>query len=299
MCGTITPEREARRVSLWRAAFRVAPTRVFSTTVGLLSRTPIPIGARERFLRAYAVWTGINLEEAELPLSEYRTLDELFTRRLKPGLRPIDDDPATAVSPVDAEVLEFGSIGQASVLDVKGQCLSVAGLLADGARAERYLGGRYVTLYLSPKDYHRIHAPVSGHVVECRHIPGELMPVNPALGADRECWCKNERLITFIEGHFGEVAVVKVAACGVGHVTATYDPTIHTHAWQPMGRRIYDPPHEVSKGDEIGVFHLGSTVVVLFQPGSLELLPLTVGQRILMGQAIARRVDRASQGPTN
>ena len=283
-------EREARGSRLVRDLIRWAPKRTFSTALGAVARIPVPQGARAAVYRAWARRFGIDLAEAELPLEEYPTLDDFFTRRLREGARPVDSDPEVAVSPVDAEVLEVGELEGGRLLQAKGCEFTVGALLADTARAERYLGGDYVTLYLSPRDYHRIHAPVAGRIVACSHVPGELFPVNARAVRDVEgLYCCNERLVTFLEGGFGEVAVVKVAACGVGCVTATYDPGVRTHTPRCAGRRDYDPPPEVRKGDEIGVFHLGSTVIVLFQPGRVALEPLTRGQRLQCGRPLARR----------
>ena len=290
-------EREARGSRLVRDLIRWAPKRTFSTALGALARVPVPRATRAALYGAYARRFGIDLAEAARPLEEYATLDGFFTRTLRDGARPIDPDPDVAVSPVDCQVLELGDLDGGRLVQAKGCEFTVGALLADTARAVRYIGGVYATLYLSPRDYHRIHAPVDGRVIACSHVPGELFPVNARAVRDVEgLYAGNERLATFIDGSFGEVAVVKVAACGVGRVTATYDPGVHTHAEQPTGSRTYDAPTEVRKGDEIGVFHLGSTVIVLFQPGRVVLEPLTRGQRLLMGRPLARR-PRPSAAP--
>jgi phosphatidylserine decarboxylase len=288
--GVMRMEREARGSRLVRDLVRWAPKRTFSTALGAVGRVPVPRAARPALFGAWARSIGIDLAEVALPLEEYATLDAFFTRTLRDGTRPVDPDPDVAVSPVDGEVLEFGDLQGGRLLQAKGCEFTVGALLADTARAVRYIGGVYATLYLSPRDYHRIHAPVAGTIVGCSHVPGELFPVNARAVRDVEgLYACNERLVTFLDGSFGEVAVVKVAACGVGRVTATYDPSVHTHAQRPTGSRVYDPPTEVRKGDEIGVFHLGSTVLVLFQPGRVLLEPLTRGQRLLCGQPLARR----------
>jgi phosphatidylserine decarboxylase len=283
-------EREARGSRLVRDLIRWAPKRTFSTALGAVARIPVPQAARAAVYRAWAHRFGIDLGEVELPLEDYPTLDEFFTRRLRDGARPVDPDPDVAVSPVDGEVLELGGLEGGLLLQAKGCEYTVGALLADTARAERYLGGAYVTLYLSPRDYHRIHAPVGGKLVGCSHVAGELFPVNARAVRDVEgLYCCNERLVTFLDGDFGEAAVVKVAACGVGCVTASYDPEMRTHTPRSVGRRDYDPPTKVGKGEEIGIFHLGSTVIVLFQPGRVVLEPLTRGQRLQCGRPLARR----------
>jgi phosphatidylserine decarboxylase len=283
-------EREALGARLVRDLIRWAPKRTWSTTVGALARVPVPRRARASFFASYGRAFGIDLDEVGRPLADYRCLDEFFTRTLKDGARPIDPDPDVAVSPVDGELLELGEIEGGRLLQAKGSEFTVGALLADPARGEGYVGGSYATLYLSPRDYHRIHAPVAGRVVAAAHVPGELFPVNHRSVRDVDgLYAINERLVTFVDSDFGEVAVVKVAACGVGHVTASYDATLHTHAPQPTGSRSYDPPVPVGKGDEIGIFHLGSTVIVLFPPGRVDLGPLTRGQRLRLGEPLARR----------
>jgi phosphatidylserine decarboxylase len=283
-------EREARGSRLVRDLIRWAPKRTFSTALGAVARIPVPRATRAAVFGAYARRVGIDLDEVALPLDEYATLDDFFTRTLRDGARPVDPDPDVVVSPVDCEVLELGDLEGGRMLQAKGCEFTVGALLADAGRAVRYIGGTYATLYLSPRDYHRIHAPVGGRIVGSSHVPGELFPVNARAVRDVEgLYACNERLVTFLDGSFGEVAVVKVAACGVGCVTATYDPSVHTHAVRPTGSRTYDPPPEVRKGAELGVFHLGSTVVVLFQPGRVALEPLTRGQRLLCGRPLARR----------
>jgi phosphatidylserine decarboxylase len=294
--GVMRVEREARGSRLVRDLIRWAPKRTFSTALGAVARIPVPRATRAAVYGAYARRFGIDLAEVALPLEDYPTLDDFFTRTLREGARPVDPDPGVAVSPVDGEVLELGDLDGGRMLQAKGCEFTVGALLADAGRAVRYIGGVYATLYLSPRDYHRIHAPVDGRVIGCCHVPGDLFPVNARAVRDVEgLYACNERLATFLEGTFGEVAVVKVAACGVGCVTATYDPSVHTHAQQPSGSRAYDPPPEVRKGDEIGVFHLGSTVVVLFQPGRVVLEPLTRGQRLLCGRPRQRQGDAGLQ----
>jgi phosphatidylserine decarboxylase len=289
--GVMSVEREARGSRLVRDLIRWAPKRTFSSAVGAIARIPVPRATRAAVYGAYARRFGIDLDEVALPLEDYATLDDFFTRTLRDGVRPIDPDPEVAVSPVDCEVLELGDLEGGRMLQAKGCEFTAGALLADAGRAVRYIGGVYATLYLSPRDYHRIHAPVDGKIVGCCHVPGELFPVNARAVRDVEgLYACNERLVTFLEGSFGEVAVVKVAACGVGCVTATYDPSLRTHAPQPTGSRCFDPAPAVRKGDEIGVFHLGSTVVVLFQPGRVALEPLTRGQRLLCGRPLARRL---------
>jgi phosphatidylserine decarboxylase len=285
---------EALNARLVTELIRVAPKRSWSTALGWLARRPLPRPVRARFLTTYARLFGIDLDEVELPLEEYGTLDAFFTRRLRAGARPADPEPATAVSPVDGEVLEHGTIAGDRLLQAKGCEYSLAALLADEDEARRFVDGEYLTLYLAPRDYHRIHAPVAGAVVGCRHVPGRFFPVNARAVCDVDgLYTVNERLVTFLDADCGRVAVVSVAALGVGHITAAYDEEIHTHARRCAGVRTYAPPRPVQRGDEIGIFHLGSTVIVLFEPGRARLRPFTRGERVRCGAAIAHLRERA------
>lgn len=217
---------------------------------------------------------GINWQEAALPAEQYPTIQEFFCRALKPGARPIDADPASLVSPVDATVAQAGPIHDGTLLQAKGIPYSVADLLVDPHMARRYEGGWYVTLYLSPRDYHRIHAPAEGVVRNTTYVPGSLWPVNrQAVGRVRRLFARNERLITYLEtATFGRLAIVKVGACMVGGIRVTFDPSVHaTHRRGPAEHRCYPHPHPLAKGAELGRFEFGSTVILLAEPGPWKL----------------------------
>jgi phosphatidylserine decarboxylase len=270
---------------------RVAPKRSWSSALGWLARRPLPRALRGRLLTRYARLFDIDLAEVELPLAEYATVDAFFTRRLRSGARPIADGAAVVVSPVDGQVLEHGEVRGDRLLQAKGREYTLGALLGDAEEAARFVDGTYLTLYLAPRDYHRIHAPVAGAVTRSVHVPGCFYPVNARAVRDVESlYAINERLITFIDGECGRVAVVKVAALGVGHITATYDDTLRTHAPRPLGERAYRPGRPVGKGDEIAMFHLGSTVITLFEPGRVALEPRACGDRVRCGALIGRFV---------
>ncbi|HEY2731243.1 MAG TPA: archaetidylserine decarboxylase [Polyangia bacterium] len=244
-----------------------------------------------RFARVY----GIDVSEAEKPLAEYSGFDDFFTRKLKPGLRPVDRSPGRVISTSDGTVVGSGVIEQGKLVQAKGVLFALDELLGDVGSATRLEGGAYFITYLSPKDYHRVHSPVGGRIVGWRHLPGVLFPVN-ARSVNREprLFVGNERFVTFIEGEAGFAAVVMVAAVGVGHVTAAYDDAVATHRPQflraGISQRSYDEPRPVGRGDELGTFHLGSTTIVVFEPGRVQLDPLTPGSAVKMGAGIGRSV---------
>jgi phosphatidylserine decarboxylase len=256
---------------------------------------------RSGLLSSFASIYGIDISEAEMPLSDYAGFDEFFTRRLRPDARPIDRSPGRVVSPADGTVVESGLATGGKLLQAKGVFFSLAELLADDDAAARLEGGPYLITYLSPKDYHRVHAPAGGKVVGWHHVPGSLFTVG-AKSVEREpgLFVRNERFITLIDGEAGLVAVVMVAAVGVGHVTASYDPEVATHADRfrraAVRHRRYDVPIAIARGDELGIFHLGSTTIVVFAPGRVVLDSFASGSGLKMGVGIGRFVAPPGAG---
>jgi phosphatidylserine decarboxylase len=249
-----------------------------------------------RFARAY----GIDVAEAEKPLGDYAGFDEFFTRRLRAGARPIADEPAGIVSPADGTVVECGLATAGTLIQAKGSTFDLAELLGDAEVAARLEGGAYLITYLSPKDYHRVHSPVGGQVVGWRHIPGTLFSVGAkSVASEPGLFVRNERLVTLIEMDGGGLcAVVMVAAIGVGHVTVSYDAEVATHRPRflraAVRHRRYDDPKPIGRGEELGIFHLGSTTIVVFEPGRVELAPFAAGEAMKMGVGIGR--SRAANG---
>ncbi|MFM7204422.1 MAG: archaetidylserine decarboxylase [Myxococcota bacterium] len=241
--------------------------------------------------RYFAGKFQLNMDEAEFPLEHYPNLLSLFTRRLKPGARPIDPDPAVVVSPVDGVMSEHGPIEGNTCTQVKGKTFTVDELLGGEARGQVYHGGHFMTIYLSPRHYHRIHTPVAGEIVRYQHLPGHLFPVNaPSVRTVDKLFAVNERLTSFVRmGGVGapEVAVIKVGAIGVGRIRLAYaELATNQKGQQPLEVNL-EPSPPIQKGGELGVFELGSTVVMLFPPGLVQLADIPVGQEVKLGQPIA------------
>jgi len=153
--------------------------------------------------------------------------------------------------------------------------------------------------YLSPRDYHRVHAPVSGRIVAWTHIPGRLFPVGSrSVARETGLFARNERFVTVIEGAVGLSVVVMVAALGVGHITASYDSEVATHApgfaTGGVRRKSFADPPRIGRGDELGVFNLGSTTIAVFEPGHVVLEKLAVGSKLRMGSVVGRLVPLSS-----
>src|SRR5262249_56928092 len=166
-------------------------------------------------------------------------------------------------------------------MQAKGIDYKLETLVPDADAAARFDGGTFVTLYLAPKNYHRVPAPGEGRVTGYQHVPGAVFPVNDVSRRNvRGLYSLNERLITFLDGPAGEVAVVMVAAAGVGHMSVTYDAvaTRRPRLGRPGPRVRFASSRPIARGEEVGTFHLGSTVVLLFEPGRVELLGLRDGQ---------------------
>ena len=277
---------------LFISAMRFVPKNALSRLAGSLTRWRAPWPVRIAAMKAFARRYGIDLSESP-DLEVYRTFGEFFARPLHPGLRPIAPGETVLVSPVDAVVSETGLATEGRLVQAKGIDYTVAALVADDALAARLAGGAWATLYLSPKDYHRIHFPLGGKVLGWRYVPGALWPVNPAsVRTVPGLFAANERLVTVMDTPLGRCAVVAVGATVVGRVRAYYDPSVpHTNVPGAAPRRHdYGTPLPVEKGQELGAFEMGSTVILLFEPGKARLDPhIAPGARVRVGEPIGGR----------
>src|SRR2546421_7618925 len=255
---------------------------------GAACRLPAPRPVMRAVIRTFARRYGVDAAEAERAIEEYPTFTEFFTRRLKPGARPIAPGDLVPVSPVDGTVGEVGDIVEGRLLQAKGKHYTLAELFGGPEAAEdarRFAGGTFVTIYLAPYNYHRIHAPLGGFITGYINVPGTLWPVN-GLGVrnvDR-LFCVNERLTTSLGTPRGPCAVVAVGAMNVGRIRAVYDDVVtNVRRTRAVQRKIYEKPIPVAKGGELGIFEMGSTVVVVFAPGTKLSPSLQVGIAIRLG----------------
>ncbi len=273
------------------SALSLVPKNALSRLAGALTRWRAPAPLRLAAMRAFARRYRIDLSECP-DLEVYRSFGEFFARPLRPGRRPVSAGERVVVSPVDAVVSEAGVATAGTLVQAKGIDYPAAALLGDDALARTMEGGAYATLYLSPKDYHRIHFPLGGTIAGWRYVPGRLWPVNPAsVRTVPGLFAVNERLVTVLDTPLGRCAVVAVGATIVGRVHAFYDPTVPltNQRGAPVRRRDYETPLPVAKGQELGAFEMGSTVIVLFEPGRVRLDPrLVAGARVRVGEEIGR-----------
>ena len=229
--------------------------------------------AISQFIKAY----GINLGEAKLKnASDFETFNDFFTRELEEGARTIDKDESTLCYPVDGAISQQGDIVDGQLIQAKGFDYSLTSLLGgDAQTAEPFQDGKFSCIYLAPKDYHRIHMPMAATLREMIYVPGELFSVNPLTARNVPgLFSRNERVVAIFDTQFGQLAMVLVGATIVASIETTWAGTITPPAGKDVFRWKY-PASGVDaitfeKGDEMGRFKLGSTVVSAFSPNMVE-----------------------------
>lgn len=242
---------------------RILPRVRISRAVGRLSETTLPPRVSKALQSIYCKAYRVDMGEVE-PLDDgYPSFDAFFTRALRAGVRAISHDPV--VCPADGKMEATGPVDAASRIFVKGRAYSVGELIGDEREALRYAAGSFAVVYLSPRDYHRVHSPVDGRITLVRGVAGDLYPVN-AIGERHvpRLFVRNRRAAIVIDTErLGRITVVMVGAVIVGRISVSALP----YPSVPEGEHPIEPPLEVRRGDEIGVFHLGSTAVLLLEPG--------------------------------
>jgi len=265
---------------------RYVPKNHLSRMVGRLVHARLPKPVARRLVRWFASTYEIDVAAAAQEIHHYPSIGHFFIRDLREGLRPIESD---FVSPVDGVLRNFGPVTGGRLEQIKGKSYTLARFLGDD-NAARYENGAFFNLYLSPQDYHHVHAPVTGNIVRSVHIPGKLWPVNDwSLANVDELFSINERVITYIDSAFGRVAVVMIGATNVGKISVVYDSFIsNTANANETVARNYVPPVSIDAGAKLGTFHMGSSVVVLFEPGRIDLarVRLHAGKKAQYGAAI-------------
>lgn len=258
---------------------RVLPRNAISRALGALCEAEPPAPLIRAVLSAYSRAYDVNMGEA-LP-SEYTSFDAFFTRKLREGARPLDGGEETMVSPADGKIVDLGRADAKGTLYVKGKPYTVEELIGDAEWAREMSGGGFAVVYLSPRDYHRVHAPCSGKIVRVRGIEGDRYPVN-SIGEEHvpQLFVKNRRVVMDLRSpEFGRVAVVMVGAMIVGRMTVVGID-------QPDVQGEHTTSIDVARGDELGKFHLGSTVVLIIPPEGLERFTRDPGV-VQFGQGIA------------
>jgi phosphatidylserine decarboxylase len=245
-----------------------------------------------QLIRWFAKRYGVNMEEAQNPdLAGYKSFNEFFTRALREGARPLAD--ADFVCPVDGAISQFGAIEHDQLIQAKGHRYSTTALLGgDSKLAALFDHGSFATLYLSPRDYHRIHMPCDGRLTRMTYVPGALFSVNPTTAQGVPgLFARNERVVCVFESAYGPFALVLVGATIVGSMATVWHGVVNPPRSRTVREWHYlDQDIVLKKGAEMGRFLLGSTVVMLFPRGVLEFNPeWTATRAIRMGEAMGHK----------
>lgn len=274
---------------------KLLPKNAASRAFGIVTRLRIPFVSKA-LRNIFANYYKLNMEESEYPLSHYRNIGELFIRRLKPGARPIAD--SEIVSPVDGVLSQTGVFDEnQKLIQAKGKYYTLKDLLRNEEMAKRFEGGAFATIYLAPFNYHRIHSPVKGELVDAAYCPGTLWPVNVGSVERVEgLFCINERLTSRIRLEDGsEILLVKVGATNVGRIGVVYSDELLVNAGRlPRDCKRFDwvPSTKVTfeKGGELGRFEMGSTVILVvdkkIHERHPELFTSRLGQAVKVGEAL-------------
>lgn len=268
-------------------AIKLAPKSMYSGIVGWGARRTLPRSLRAPIYQAFANAVGAELGEVERDLADYGSLGAFFVRGLKPGARVLPENTEVWASPCDCHVTEVGPLLGGSI-EAKGRSFSVAALLSSERLALALDQGEFATLYLSPKDYHRVHSPTDCQLVGYQYVPGSLFPVAPYC-SDRidNIFSMNERLVLELECKQGTFALVMVGAAGVGNLRLRKPELESRHLRRGQGQMVHlEKPIPLERGEEIGAFELGSTVILCAPPNTLE-MTACIGDSLKFGDAIA------------
>jgi phosphatidylserine decarboxylase len=243
-----------------------------------------------RLIRWFVKRYGVDMAEAANPdIAAYPSFNEFFTRALKPGARPLAQ--ADLICPVDGAISQFGRIERDQVFQAKGHRYSTAAMVGgDAALAKQFDDGHFATLYLSPRDYHRIHMPCDGRLRRMIHVPGALFSVNPTTARGVPgLFARNERVVCVFDGAHGPFVLALVGATIVGSMSTVWHGVVNPPRTGLLREWRYDDaPVTLKQGDEMGRFLLGSTVVMLFPAGPLAFNPAwEAGRAIRLGEAMA------------
>jgi phosphatidylserine decarboxylase len=248
---------------------------------------------KNAFIRTIVRQYRVNLDEAADPdFDHYDCFNAFFTRRLKTDARPIDGDPLSLVSPADGRVSQAGLIEQGQILQAKGHHYSALELLAGNKPlAEQMDGGSFATIYLSPQDYHRVHMPLTGKLLWMEFVPGDLFSVSDATTQlIPRLFARNERVICHFEGEHGHFALVLVGAIFVGSMETVWHGEVRGPRHETT-RWVYEGDQSITlrKGEEMGRFNMGSTVILLLPPGVASWSESCVaGQSVQLGQVLGK-----------
>ncbi len=266
------------------------PKSYLSWFVGTMANLPLPKPFANLLVGWFARAYKIDCSLATRPMESFSSIGSFFTRELRPEVRPIADCDIT--SPVDGTLRSAQNISTAGDVSlVKGRNYAISRLLGDDPLAARFAQGQVWNFYLSPQDAHHIFSPVQGSVIRSVHVPGKLWPVNDwAIAAVDGLFVVNERVVSFIESPVGLVAVVMVGATNVGRIALSYtDLETNRAPWRRHPQRAIEhaPPISVARGEKVGTFKMGSTVVVVFEHRHFDVSSVGESIKVRYGQDLA------------
>lgn len=270
----------------------ILPHHLISRAVYTMTRWRTPL--TEAAIRAFSKHFAVNLDEAvESDPAAYPTFNAFFTRALKPGIRPLADGDAVVACPVDGTLSQLGPIQDGRIIQAKGHDYSLVELLGgDLSRAEPFRNGQFATIYLSPRDYHRIHMPLAGRLRQMVHVPGRLFSVNPRT-VDRvpRLFARNERVAALFETTEGPLGMVLVGAINVAAIETIWSGLVTPPRGRELGVWNYGDQVNVNlpRGAEMGRFNMGSTVILLLPQGFNFRPDLAPGTAVRLGEALAQR----------
>lgn len=267
------------------------PKQALTTLAGKFASAQLG-GLTTSVIRRFVARYNVNMAEAANPdIASYASFNDFFTRALKPGARPLAE--ADLICPVDGAISQFGPIAKDQIFQAKGHTYSTTALVGgDAAAAARFDNGHFATLYLSPRDYHRIHMPCAGELTRMVHVPGDLFSVNPTTARGVPgLFARNERVVCFFESTQGPFVLVLVGATIVGSMATVWHGQVNPPRTGALRQWDYAKGQvSLQQGEEMGRFLLGSTVVMLFPRGPLQFNPEWVPTRaIQLGEAMAQR----------
>ena len=267
------------------------PKQALTTLAGKFASARLG-GLTTAVIRRFVARYNVNMAEAANPdVASYASFNDFFTRALKPGARPLAQ--ADLICPVDGAISQFGPIAKDQIFQAKGHTYSTTALVGgDAAAAARFDNGHFATLYLSPRDYHRIHMPCAGELTRMVHVPGDLFSVNPTTARGVPgLFARNERVVCFFESAQGPFVLVLVGATIVGSMATVWHGQVNPPRTGTLRQWDYTKGQvSLQQGEEMGRFLLGSTVVMLFPAGPLPFNPQWAPTRpIQLGEAMATR----------
>lgn len=252
--------------------------------VGLRAPQPVLQAAIRTFSKLY----GVELDEIDGDLSQFKTFQAFFTRKLKAGARTVAQEANVMPAPADGVFSAFGPLGRGTLIQAKGVEYTLDALLGGSEDADPYRGGSYAVIYLAPNNYHRVHTPWQGSIVQWRYLPGALYPVNKmGLANVHGLFARNERIVGHAQTEFGPAAMVMVGATCVGHMRVAFADLACNEGLPGSGLQRCNPVLAQQRGDEFGVFEMGSTVVLVFARDDLQ-PTMPIGTPVRMGQPLFR-----------